>query len=233
MKKAVFFHLDGTLLPMDSELFIKYYFGALAKKMAPFGYEADSLIKAVWTGTKAMQQGGEGTNESRFWNTFAAILGEGVREHEPVLADFYRNEFIAAKQACGFAPEAKEVVNLVKSKGMRCVLATNPIFPVVATDTRMAWAGLERSDFEYITTYENSCSCKPSADYYREICEKLNLDPADCAMVGNDVTEDMAAEALGMEVFLLTDCILNKDNRDISGYAQGGFAELAAWIQNL
>lgn len=35
-------------------------------------------------------------------------------------------------------------------------------------------------------------------------------------MVGNDVNEDMVAETLGMKVFLLTDCLLNKDNKDIS-----------------
>jgi FMN phosphatase YigB (HAD superfamily) len=36
--KAVLFDLDGTLLPMDMDKFIKTYFGGLAKRMAPFGY---------------------------------------------------------------------------------------------------------------------------------------------------------------------------------------------------
>ena len=39
-------------------------------------------------------------------------------------------------------------------------------------------------------------------------------------MVGNDVTEDMVAEKLGMKVFLLTDCIINKEEKDISDYPQ-------------
>ena len=30
-------------------------------------------------------------------------------------------------------------------------------------------------------------------------------------MVGNDVTEDMVAEETGMQVFLLTDCLINKE----------------------
>ena len=42
--KAVLFDLDGTLLPMDQDLFVKYYFGSLAKKLAPHGYEAQKLI---------------------------------------------------------------------------------------------------------------------------------------------------------------------------------------------
>lgn len=233
-KQAVFFDLDGTLLPMDYDLFIKYYFGALAKKMAPHGYEPESLIKAIWTGTKAMQlNDGSVYNTTRFWDKFAELLGEHVREHEPILDDFYRNEFIAAKQSCGFSTKAKEAVKLVREKGMKCVLATNPIFPMVATDARLRWAGLVPEDFDWITTYDNSCWCKPNPEYYREICGKLNLDPQQCVMVGNDVTEDMAAEKLGMETFLLTDCLLNKDALDITRYTRGGFDELTRWIENL
>lgn len=233
-KSAVLFDLDGTLLPMDYDLFIKYYFGAIAKKMAPHGYEAQSLIQAIWTGTKAMQlnDGGD-TNENRFWDRFAQILGDGVLVHKDTLDDFYRNEFIAAKNACGFSPMAKEAVKLVREKGMKCILATNPIFPTAATESRMSWAGLSSDDFDLVTTYHNSRFCKPNPDYYREICDKMGLDPAQCVMVGNDVTEDMAAEKLGMETFLLTDCILNKDNLDITRYTRGGFDELLRWIENL
>ena len=34
-------------------------------------------------------------------------------------------------------------------------------------------------------------------------------------MVGNDVGEDMVAEKLGMQVFLLTDCLINIKNVDV------------------
>lgn len=33
--KTVMFDLDGTLLPMDQDQFTQYYFGLLAKKLAP------------------------------------------------------------------------------------------------------------------------------------------------------------------------------------------------------
>ena len=33
--KVILFDLDGTLLPMDQEVFVKSYFGLLAKKLAP------------------------------------------------------------------------------------------------------------------------------------------------------------------------------------------------------
>jgi FMN phosphatase YigB (HAD superfamily) len=97
----------------------------------------------------------------------------------------------------------------------------------------MSWAGLDHNDFELYTTYENSCFAKPNLDYYREILGKLDLKAEECLMVGNDVSEDMVAEKLGMKVFLLTDCLLNKDNEDISKYPSGSFKELKEYIENI
>ena len=52
-------------------------------------------------------------------------------------------------------------------------------------------------------------------------------------MVGNDVGDDMVAKHAGMQVFLLTDCLLNKGNEDISAYPNGSFAELLAYVDSL
>ena len=113
------------------------------------------------------------------------------------------------------------------------VLATNPLCPAIATQSRARWAGLTPEDFALITTYENSAFCKPNPDYYREILGKLNLKPEECLMVGNDVQEDMVARMLGMEVFLLTDCIINRDGTDISRFPNGGFDDLLAFLRSV
>ena len=52
-------------------------------------------------------------------------------------------------------------------------------------------------------------------------------------MVGNDVSEDMVAEKLGMKVFLITDCVINKENIDISQYPNGSFDDLLEYIEKL
>ena len=50
-------------------------------------------------------------------------------------------------------------------------------------------------------------------------------------MVGNDVEEDMVpAEKLGMERFLLTNCLINKMDKDVSAISQGGFKELEKFL---
>lgn len=231
---TVLFDLDSTLLPMDQEVFIKDYFGRLAKKLVPHGYEPKKLIEAVWAGTKAMVKNtGKKTNEAAFWEAFDKYFGYPASKDASVHQDFYHNEFNAVKNVCGFDPMATRIVGWLKQTNIRLVLATNPLFPSIATENRIRWAGLDPQDFEYFTTFENSHYCKPNLDYYREIMDKLHLKPEECLMVGNDVQEDMVAEQLGMKVFLLTDCLINKAGEDISRYPHGGFLHLDTYLQSI
>ena len=232
--KAVLFDLDGTLLPMDQDTFIKAYLGGMAKKLAPHGYNPDEMVKAVYAGMKAMTTNdGSHTNEVAFWNAFTSILGEKVREDMPIFDDFYRNEFQDVKNICGFLPEAAQTVRKLKEMGYRVALATTPMFPSIATESRIRWAGMEPEDFEIFTTYEDYHFCKPNLNYYKELIEKMGLQPEECLMVGNDVGEDMITEELGMKVFLMPADLINKVGKDIAQYPQGEFAELLAYVEEL
>lgn len=234
MITTILFDLDGTLLPMDQDVFLKAYMGGIAKKMAPHGYDADMLVKSIWKGTGAMvMNDGSVRNDEAFWRAFSKIYGKDTRVDEPVFEDFYRNEFQNVSKMCGKDPRAAQAIAEIKNMGYRVALATNPLFPAIATHSRAKWAGLNPEDFELITTYENSWHCKPNLDYYREIVGKLGVRPEQCLMVGNDVNEDMIAEKLGMKVFLLTDCLINKDGKDISQYPNGSYPELLDFIRNL
>ena len=227
----IFFDLDGTLLPMDQNRFIKAYFSHLAAKLAPKGIDEKALVETIWGGTKAMvANDGSRTNEEVFWAHFVAAFGPEIRKDQATFDDFYRNEFQLAQSACGFDPRAAQTVAELKARGFTLVLATNPIFPAMATESRIRWAGLDKDDFILCTTYENSRHCKPNPHYYRDILNFLGAEPAQCLMVGNDATEDMVAEKLGMKVFLLTDCLINAQNRELSGYPQGSFPELMAYL---
>ena len=230
--KTILFDLDGTLLPMDQEEFTKAYFHLLAKKLAPRGYEPKALVDAIWAGTAAMvKNDGRCSNEEAFWQRFTQIYGPKVQEDKPVFEEFYANEFQNARTACGFNPRAAETVAAIRSMGYQVALAINPIFPAVATESRIRWAGLEPADFTLYTTYENSTHCKPNPAYFRDVAESLHLAPESCLMVGNDALEDTAAAQVGMKVFLLTDCLINKDGRDISAYPQGSFEQLLDYVE--
>ena len=232
---TILFDLDGTLLPMDNDEFTKGYFKLLVKKLAPYGYEPQKLIDGIWSGTAAMvKNDGTKTNEQAFWEKFSEMFGEKALADKPLFDEFYENDFQNAKAICGYNPKAAVAVHTIKEMGFRIALATNPIFPSAATESRISWAGLEPQDFELYTTYENIGYCKPNPEYYREIARRLGVSPEQCLMVGNDVTEDMeAAQTAGMSVFLLTDCLINKERKDISSYPRGSFEQLLDYANEL
>lgn len=230
--KTVLFDLDGTLLPMDNDEFTKGYFKLLAAKLAPHGYESRKLVDSVWAGTAAMAKNdGSHSNEEAFWRKFGEIYGDKVLDDREIFNEFYKQEFQNAKAFCKLNPKASVTVHRMKELGLRVVLATNPIFPAIATESRICWAGLKPEDFELYTTYENTGYCKPNPDYYRDILKKLDAEPEECLMVGNDVEEDMIAETLGIKVFLLTDCLINKEGRSIATYPNGSFDQLWKYVE--
>lgn len=232
MIKVILFDLDGTLLPMDQDEFVKCYMGRLAEKMAAHGYEPKRLVKTIWAGTEAMvRNNGLNTNEEVFWRVFRQIYGQGAMEDLPLFEDFYAVDFAGVRVSCGYTPLAAEVIGTLKEKGYRLALATNPLFPATATRQRIRWAGLRPEDFELVTTYENSRHCKPNPDYYRDIMAELKVRPEECLMVGNDVGEDMVAGRLGAKVYLLTDCLINRKEENPAKYPHGSMAELLEYIK--
>ena len=231
---TVLFDLDGTLLPMDQETFTKAYFKELGKKLAPHGYNFEELVKALWSGVAAMvKNDGSRTNEEAFWEVFASVYGQKAYEDSKYFDEFYRSDFNKVQSSCGYNPEAKKTVDKIKAKGYRVALPTNPLFPDTATMWRIRWAGFEPDEFEYFTAYDNSRFCKPNPKYYLEFLDKIGAKPEECLMVGNDADEDMIAETLGMKVFLLTDCMINRHGKDISQWPHGGFKELNDFIDSL
>ena len=88
------------------------------------------------------------------------------------------------------------------------------------------WAGIPHDIFEHITTYEVASHCKPKQDYYREILGVIGRSADECMMIGNDVREDMVAREMGMETFLVTDCLKNPDDGNVDDYDNGSLEDL-------
>lgn len=232
MYKNILFDLDGTLLPLDTENFIKLYFGSLCKRFVPVLKVApETLVNAVWKGMTAMVKNDNTMlNKDVFWSVCSAACGMDLYPYIDQFADYYLTEFIETKQATRVNPLAKKCVDLVNSRGKKVIVATNPVFPEVATLRRLNWAGITPDDFDYFTVYENSGCCKPNLEYYRMICDKCGINPEESIMIGNDVDEDMCASALGFDTYLVTDCLINRTDKDISEYKHGTFAQLYSFL---
>ncbi len=230
---TILFDLDGTLLPMDQDVFINEYFKRISTKLAPNGYEPKSLINLIWKGTELMiKNTGDKSNEEVFWDFAVNQIGDKIVKDKTYFDEFYETEFDKIKSVCGFNEKVPQLIKYLKQKGYKLALATNPVFPSRATQWRIGWAGLSSDDFELITTYENINRSKPNPQYYLEVANRLGVAAQECLMVGNDVGDDMIAEKVGMKVFLLTDCLINKNNEDISVYPNGNFDDLMNYIKS-
>ena len=237
-KKVILFDLDGTLLPQDQEKFVGAYFSLLAKKINSFGFPIKSdedkktLQNGIWAATYAMMENdGGATNEERFFSTFASLTKFDITNKKEYFDDFYNNEFQAVAATCGKNPLVPEIISKLKTSGYRIAVATNPLFPLLANKHRLSWAGLDIDDFEYCTSYEKCSHCKPNLKYYEDILSHLNVFAEDCLMVGNDVKEDMVARELGMDVYLITDCLINIENRDVNDYPHGSWSDFLKFIE--
>lgn len=231
---AILFDMDGTLLPQDQEVFLGAYFKKMIQYMALRGLEPERFTQAMWAGVKAMQENdGRRANAQVFWEAISGMYGPGLLEQRPAVDDFYVQEFPKLQSTCGRDPRVGKTLQWLKAAGYRLILATNPVFPPLAQRLRLEWAGVDPAIFEQITDYENSNFCKPRLGYYRQILERAGLRPEECLMVGNDVGDDMPARNLGMEVFLLTDWMINKTGEDISQYPHGNIEDLGRFILSL
>ena len=232
MIKAILFDLDGTLLPQDQDKFTAEYFRLLSIHHAKCGLDPKLTVDSVWKGTYAMlKNNGEDTNENVFWRVFEKVFDSSKAEVKPLFDHFYANDFDELKKLCSFTESAAAAVAVAKNKGVPIVLATNPIFPIEAQIKRVQWAGVNPEDFALITSYENSHFCKPRIEYYTDIANTLGVKPEECAMIGNDASDDLSAAKVGMQVFLVTDSLINKPNIDISAIPHGNMDKLVEFIQ--
>ncbi len=232
---TVLFDLDGTLIRMDQDEFIRLYFVSILGKLGSLGYDTAIMKEALEGAVVAtLRNDGKLSNEDRFWQVFDEISGGRSSSVRAEIESYYATEFASVIDAtCEAYPRVHEVLETVKRKGLRPILATNPLFPMVATHGRIRLGGMTPEDFEYITAYENSSYCKPNPAYFTELLAKLGISPEECVMIGNDTRDDFSALALGIPVFVLTECLINTRGVDLNDYPHGGFDELIDFIAKL
>jgi len=234
MITTILFDLDGTLLPLDDNEFLKLYFGLMTQYFNERGHDGKSLTNAVLYGTEAMyNNNGLMTNETAFWIQFKQAYPKADEQLQKEFESFYITQFDKVQASTKTHPLANKIIQILKVKGYTIALATNPLFPPIATQKRIQWAGMNPSDFAFITTYDNSSWTKPNNEYYQFVIDKINKIPTECLMIGNDASEDMAAQNIGISTFLLTNCLINTKNIDLHQFQHGDFEALYQLIQEL
>ena len=235
-RSAILFDLDGTLLPMDREEFVRAYLPGISAVAARLGDPrkiADCILKGSYAMVKSTDPAK--TLETVFWEAFEALSGISRSDSERIFNDYYLSPAFDALSALTPAePLSPVIMAEAARKGCRVILATSPLFPRVATVKRIEWAGLKPSDFELITTYEDFHAAKPNREYYEELLQKTGLKASECVMVGNDAREDLPAPgALGMETFLVRNHAIIPEGMAYRCDHEGTYEDLLEFIKGL
>lgn len=232
--RAICFDLDGTLLPMDLDEFLSRYYQALDDEVARAGVNVEEFNAALNTGIRAMMSHDfHEPNSEAFWSHFFTQIDEGARDWQALFMDFYLNQFKNIGDDVKPNPAAAEAIAVLREKGYPLVLATMPLFPREAVEWRLAWADVDPQAFARITTYDNSCAVKPQSVYYAEQLAALGVNGSDVLMVGNNALEDLSFAKLGADTFLVTDCLLNPEDIDISTTRHGTLEDFVTWAKAL
>jgi FMN phosphatase YigB (HAD superfamily) len=205
MIKALLLDLDATLIDNDIDTFLQGYLKSLSSYMAPW-VEADRLVPQLLRSTSVMLSNRHPSRslERTFADDFFPALGISAAELLPRFDDFYQHEFPKLKGLTRRREAAARLVSSALGSGLRVAIATNPLFPRIAIDHRLEWAGVPSGSTPYsvVTSYESFHSAKPQLAYYTETLGHLGVQAAEAAMIGDNVSDDLLpARALGMATF--------------------------------
>lgn len=230
---TILFDLDGTLLPINGEAFEAIYFKGLSSYFIDT-YEPKEFIKIIWSATKIMvKDTSYRTNEEVFMEALKTIVNGDVTWMQERFTAFYQNEFDQIRQAVIPNISIQKAVKLLKEKGYRLIIATNPMFPKIAIEKRIEWTGCDRNDFEYVTSFEKNHYCKPQLKFYEEVLSDLNLKAEECLMVGNDLNEDMIVSHLNMKTYLITNHVMQEEVLPESVIYSGEYDDFYTFVDNL
>ncbi len=238
MIKAVFFDMDGTLLPLDMREYLPRHRADLAKKVFP-ALDPGRADKAQLDTLLTLLDQGDGRhrgviNREVFELELSARVGLPFDDFREDFERYFDADVHAFAKDYPSHPRAMDPVRAALDKGLRCVLTTNPVFPRKHTRARIGWGKLDLNCFEFFTVMEDSCTAKPHTAFLRETMARLGgVRPEECALVGNDPYEDMLpASALGMKAFYLNYLPARKARRRCWD-AEGDFPALMDFIRSL
>lgn len=201
MISGVLFDLDGTLLDLDLDAFLRRYFQALSEVAAEH-FPGVEMLPAILAGVHAMQSPHPGRlNREVFDGSVRAATGIDLAAEWGVFERFYAERFPDLGDGYGPAAGAREAVDAARALGLKAAVATQPIFPLAAIRHRLAWAGLSDVEFDAVTTYEVMGACKPLPEYFRQAAAMIGCRPDECLMVGDDRSMDLPAADVGMRTF--------------------------------
>ena len=209
--EAIFLDLDGTLLGYKDETMIELVFSLCAKH---FPNHTEQFKHAFQLGVMFMHQqtSYEAPQYKSMWLAFVDKLQQVLGVSEDYCKARFTNAFQSEEyneiqnHAKLYHEQTAKLVKIARERNIKLVLATSPVFPQIAIERRIRWAGMQPEDFVLTTHFENMTCCK-SVAYYKHLLDAVgcSLAPEKTMMVGNDNKYDMVASELGIKTWLINE----------------------------
>ena len=236
IRNTILMDMDGTLLPMDMNEFAQALYDKLEKcdEILSIDANRNKAYRLYCDGMWMMLSGGQRgrSNEETFFETVCTCGDRKKDLIERALNHFYENDFNGLVHFTHPSETPAKIIEILKRKGYRLIVATNPVFPLVTQLCRLRWAGLDPKDFMLVTSYTDTYACKPDLKFYIDILEKFKLNAKQCYMIGNNVEEDLCASELGVEVFFLNDYPIGTLHKG-QNFRRGGMDDFLGWAKEL
>jgi len=229
MSLTVLSDLDDTLISTNMDRFFPDYFIGLGNALKDLG-STKAIRKQIFHAVDQMEHNQDpGMLLSEiFAENFYSPLGTTEAAHKGNILNFYREEYPKLKHLTTFRPEAPELIEWCEQHNILFAIATNPVFPKVATRERIIWAGLNPEAFPYFTTYEHFHFTKPNMAYYAECLGRLGWPEGKVVMIGDDPIRDIEPmQALGFPTFQI--------HHEKNGYKgnEGTIADVKHWLESI
>lgn len=202
MIKGVLLDLDNTLLHNPDGIFSQSYKERFERHfLEKFGIEgaSNALRRGIILASRAAD--GQLTNAALILRCLAEGTRLPIEAIDEALESFYDRPYKQLRALTAPMMGAETLVAALLAANLRVAIATNPIYPERAIRQRLAWAGLSPfvSSFAHVTHSENTHFAKPQPAYYAEVVARVGVEPDECLVIGDSLTNDIApAKALGM-----------------------------------
>ncbi|MCT4632428.1 MAG: HAD family hydrolase [Firmicutes bacterium] len=233
MINTIFFDIDGTLLTIDKLSFHKEYSKRLCMYFSDM-CSIDTMSGILKIGTMNMiKNDGSRSNKEAFTEHLRDIVGNDTDKYLERFDTFYMNEFNKLSIFGKEKVHMKESIEILKEKGYKLAIASNPMLPLEAMKHRVRWSGIDPANFDFISSFEDNNSTKASPLFYKEMISFMGKASAECLMVGDDIKEDMIASKVGVKTFLINEKDLSNSKTDVTIDYIGSTDKFLDFVKNL
>lgn len=211
MLKAILFDLDNTLILFDEKEYFRHYISKITPAFADLMPPEIFPKKLLQATRRLVENNGGKSNADFFMDIFSAGFETKRDDLWQRFMDFYATEYDQFQRLVAVPEGVRDVFTQLIQLNLKIVIASNPMFPLSIQQKRIAWAGIGDLPLALITHIGNMSFCKPRIEYYQQICQKLDVPPEACLMVGDDPVNDMIVSGIGMKTYLTNDS-MNHEN---------------------